>query len=73
MNMDFGKLVNSSFDPGSVLKEELEQGLQPITERVDRLEKKLDSLLVTMRSIDESLKRLKPVFDTILKLPIFRK
>ena len=71
--MDFGKLVNSSFDPGSYLKEELEQGLEPITLRVERLEKKIDMLILLMRSIDDNLKKLQPLYDFVTKLPFFKK
>lgn len=71
--MDLGKIVNSSFDPGSYLKEELEQGLEPITKRVDQLEKKIDMLILLMKNIDTSLKKLQPLYDLIVKLPFFKK
>lgn len=71
--MDFGKLVNSSFDPGSYLKEELEQGLEPITKRVDSIEKKLDLLLLTLGRIEAFLTTLKPLLKIIDKLPFVKK
>jgi hypothetical protein len=71
--MDLGKIVNSSFDPGSYLKEELEQGLEPITKRVDQLEKKIDMLILLMKNIEASLKKLQPLYDLIVKLPFFKK
>ena len=71
--MDLGMIVNSSFDPGSYLKEELEQGLEPITKRVDQLEKKIDMLILLMKNIEASLKKLQPLYDLIVKLPFFKK
>lgn len=70
--MAFGKLVNSSFDPGSYLKEELEQGLQPITKRIDSIEKKLDLLLLTLGRIEALLTTLKPLLKVLDKLPFFK-
>lgn len=74
--MNFDKLVGGiaqSGDPGAYIRKELEEGISPITERVDRLEKKIDMLILTMKSIDESLKRLQPLYDFVTKLPFFKK
>ena len=74
--MKIGKLVGDlveSGDPGAYLKQELEEGLEPITKRVERLEKKIDMLILLMRSIDDNLKRLQPLYDLIVKLPFFKK
>lgn len=74
--MKLGKLVGDlveSGDPGAYLKRELEEGLEPITERVERLEKKIDSLLDLMTSIDSNLKKLQPLYDFVIKLPFFKK
>lgn len=74
--MKIGKLVGDlveSGDPGAYLKQELEEGLGPITERVERLEKKIDMLILLMKSIDENLKKLQPLYDLIIKLPFFKK
>ena len=74
--MKFDKIVNGiaqSGDPGAYLKQEISEGISPITERVDRLEKKIDILILTMRSIDDSLKRLQPLYDFVTKLPFFKK
>jgi chaperonin cofactor prefoldin len=74
--MKIGKLVGDlveSGDPGAYLKRELEEGLEPITERVERLEKKIDSLLALMTSIDSNLKKLQPLYDLVVKLPFFKK
>jgi len=74
MNIDklVGGLVESG-DPGAFLKQELEEGLEPITVRVDRLEKKVDSLIELLKSIDKNLKQLQPLFDFVVKLPFFKK
>jgi prefoldin subunit 5 len=74
--MNFDKLVGGitqSGDPGAYVKQEIEEGISPITDRIDRLEKKIDMLILTMKSIDESLKRLQPLYDFVTKLPFFKK
>ena len=74
--MKIGKLVGDlveSGDPGAYLKQELEEGLEPITKRIERLEKKIDMLILLMRSIDDNLKKLQPLYDLIVKLPFFKK
>jgi chaperonin cofactor prefoldin len=65
--------IADSGDLGSALRKELEEGISPVTERVDKLEKKIDMLILTMRSIDESLKKLQPLYDLVVKLPFFKK
>jgi hypothetical protein len=67
-----GDLVESG-DPGAYLAKELEEGLGPITNRVERLEKKVDMLILLMKSIDDNLKRLQPLYDLVVKLPFFKK
>jgi hypothetical protein len=74
--MKIGKLVGDlveSGDPGAYIKQELEEGLEPITKRIDRLEKKVDMLILLLRSIDDNLKKLQPLYDLIIKLPFFKK
>lgn len=74
--MNFDKVVNNlsrSVDPGAVLRQELEEAISPITSRVDKLEKKIDMLILLMRSIDDSLKKLQPLYDFVVKLPFFKK
>lgn len=61
--------VAESGDPGAYLKRELEEGLEPITKRVDALEKKLDLLILTAGRIEDLLKAIKPVVDLIKKIP----
>jgi hypothetical protein len=65
-------LVGSSGDPGAFLKQELEQGLEPITKRVDALEKKLDLIILTLGRIEAGLKAVQPVIDFVKKLPFFK-
>ena len=62
-----------SGDPGAYLKQELEEGLEPITKRIERLEKKVDMLILLLKSIDDNLKKLQPLYDLIVKLPFFKK
>jgi hypothetical protein len=67
--MNFNRVMNnlsSSVDPGAVLRQEVEEAISPITERVDRLEKKIDLLILTMRGIQ-------PLSDLVMKLPFFKK
>jgi hypothetical protein len=74
--MNFDKIVNGiaqSGDPGAYLRQEIEEGISPITERIDLLEKKVDMLILTLKSVDESLKRLQPLYDFVVKLPFFKK
>ena len=61
-----------SGDPGTFLKQELEQGLEPITQRVDALEKKLDQLISLCIRIENLLKAMKPVMDLIKKVPFLK-
>jgi chaperonin cofactor prefoldin len=74
--MKIDKLVSGlaqSGDLGGVLRQELEEGISPITQRIDRLEKKIDMLVLTMKSVDEGLKRLQPLYDFVTRLPFFKK
>ena len=74
--MKIGKLVGDlveSGDPGAYIKQELEEGLEPITKRIERLEKKVDMLIFLLKSIDGNLKKLQPLYDLIIKLPFFKK
>ena len=74
--MKFDDLVETFGKPGDLgaaLRQELQEGISPITERVDKLEKKIDMLILLMRSIDDNLKRLQPLYDLIIKLPFLKK
>ena len=74
--MKIGKLVGDlveSGDPGAYIKQELEEGLEPITLRIKRLEEKVDLLIDLLTSIDTNLKKLQPLYDFVIKLPFFKK
>ena len=69
--MDFTNILRAG-DPGALLKQELEEAISPVTDRVDRLEKKLDLLILTAKRIEDLLKSMKPVTDLIKKLPFLK-
>jgi len=73
--MKLDKLIGGiaqSGDPGAFLRAELEEGLEPITKRVDALEKKLDLIILTLGRIEAGLKAVQPVIDFVKKLPFFK-
>jgi hypothetical protein len=70
--MDLGKFLNSSTDPGAFLAKELDQGLEPITKRVDAIEKKLDLLILALNRIEAVLKTLQPLAKLLDKVPFFK-
>jgi hypothetical protein len=74
MNLDrlVGGIAQSG-DPGAWIRSEIEEGISPITDRVDRLEKKIDLLILTMQSVDSNLKKLQPLYEFVVKLPFFKK
>jgi hypothetical protein len=59
--MRLSNVLRSSGDLGSVIKIELEEAVSPITDRVSKLEKKLDLLLLTLSRIEDLLKALQPL------------
>ena len=69
--MDFTNILRAG-DPGALLKQELEEAISPVTDRVDALEKKLDLLILTSRRIEDLLKSMKPVIDLVKKLPFLK-
>ena len=70
--MKLDQLLGAAGDPGSFIRDELEQGLEPITKRVDALEKKLDLLLMTLNRIEALLKALQPLTKIIGKIPFLK-
>jgi len=64
--------ISDWVDPGAALKKELEEGLGPITQRVDALEKKLDQLISLCTRIENLLKAMKPIVDLIKKVPFIK-
>jgi hypothetical protein len=74
--MKLNKIVSGiaqSGDPGAYIRQEVEEGLSPITERVDRLDKKIDLLILTMQRIEAGLQKIQPLYDFVSKLPFFKK
>jgi hypothetical protein len=74
--MKIDRLLNLASSPGDLsifLAKEVEEGLEPLTKRIERLEKKVDMLILLLKSIDENLKKLQPLYDLIIKLPFFKK
>ena len=69
--MDFTSIMKTG-DPGALLKQELEEAISPVTNRVDALEKKLDLLILTAKRIEDLLKSIKPVVDLIKKIPFIK-
>jgi hypothetical protein len=65
--------IADSGDLGSALRKELEEGISPITERVDKLEKKIDMLILLMKGIDDNLLKLQPLYNLVVRLPFFKK
>jgi len=65
-------LASTSGDPGAFLKQELQEAISPVTDRVDALEKKLDTLILIAHRIEDLLIKMKPLTDLILKLPFFK-
>ena len=59
-------------DPGSYIKGEIEQGLEPITSRIDRLEKKLDLLIMGIDRVEGLLRSLQPLAKLLNKIPLFK-
>jgi len=73
--MDLSKLAGitgAASDPGAYIKAELEEGLGPILQRVDKLEKKLDTLILTAGRIETLLKSIQPVVELIKKIPFIK-
>ena len=65
-------LSGSSGDPGAFLKQELQEAISPVTDRVDRLEKKIDLLILAIRRVESILKTIHPVVALIKKLPFLK-
>jgi hypothetical protein len=72
VNSFLNDLVGASGDPGKFLKQELAESIEPITKRVDALEKKLDLIILALGRIEAGLKMVQPVIDFVKKLPFFK-
>jgi hypothetical protein len=69
--MDLNKVFGVT-DPGALLKGELEEAISPVTDRVDRLEKKLDLLILTINRVEALLKSMQPMVALLKKLPFLK-
>jgi hypothetical protein len=69
--MDFTNMLKAG-DPGILLGRELEEALSPVTDRVDRLENKLDLLLLTAKRIEDLLRSFAPIIHLIKKIPFLK-
>lgn len=49
------------FDPGGFAKQEIEEALSPVTERVDDALLRIKKIQVTLESIDRRLDQLEPL------------
>jgi hypothetical protein len=56
-------LSSTSGDPGAFLKRELEEAISPVTDRVEALEKKLDTLILIAHRIEYLLIKMRPLTD----------
>lgn len=68
----FDALFGSHSDPGKFLKDELEEAISPVSDRVERLEKKLDLLLLNLERIEKLLVALQPLSNILSKLPFLK-
>lgn len=62
-------------EPGALearLRQELEETLTPLISQADRLEKKLDRLLLLLAGMDTVLRRIEPVLALLERLPFLR-
>jgi hypothetical protein len=63
---------DSSKDIGTYLKGEVEEAISPVTDRVARLEKKLDLLLLAVERVEKLLVAAQPLFNAVNKLPFLK-
>jgi hypothetical protein len=70
--MDLGKMVISSLDINSIVKNELTQGLDPILSKATAIEKKIDTLILTLQRVESLLTALQPLTKLLTKLPFFK-
>ena len=70
--MDLSKFAAGVTDPGAAVKAELEEAISPITQRIDRLEKKIELLLLAVERVEKLLKMMQPVVELIKKIPFIK-
>ena len=66
---DFLRAAKGQADFGSLLKGEVKEAISPITDKVAKLEKKLDLLLLAVERVEKLLIALQPLSKLIGKLP----
>jgi len=69
---DLAKLASQPDDLSSFLAKEIEEGIAPITKRVEQLEKKLDLIILALGRVEAGIKAIQPVLDLLKKLPFFK-
>lgn len=57
---------------GSLLKEEVEEAISPVTSRVDRLEKKIDILILAVERVEKLLVSIQPIVKLLNNLPFLK-
>lgn len=62
----------SPLDVGGLVKGEIEEAISPITERVDRLETKIQLLIQAVERVEKLLKNLQPIASFVTKLPFLK-
>lgn len=62
----------SSVDVGKVLKEEVEEAISPVTGRIDRLESKIQLLIMAVERVEKLMHALQPIASLINKLPFLK-
>lgn len=79
MDFSIGDLVSSlnqnkegSKDLGSYLKGEVQEAISPVTDRVDRLEKKIDLLILATERVEKLLVTIQPLVKIVNKLPFLK-
>lgn len=56
----------------SLLKEEVEEAISPVTSRVDRLEKKIDLLILAVERVEKLLVTIQPIVKLFNNLPFIK-
>lgn len=59
-------------DIGKYLKEEIEEAISPVSSRVDRLEKKIDLLILAVERVEKLLNALSPLTRALSRLPFIK-
>jgi hypothetical protein len=68
---DFAKIASQPDSLSDYLAKEVTEGIAPLATRVDRLEKKLDLLILTAQRIEDLLTKMQPLVKLMQKIPFF--